>query len=112
LNVYQFIDQRKFILFHFFLFKPFFLSRMLMVDRAERRPMENFAQTILRNTVQRIAPEWITTPIEVFARAMCFNTFTKDRPSIEILDNHAIFRLSEQPPPSVTQEPSKASNDS
>jgi len=85
---------------------------MLMVDRAETRPLENFVQTILRNTVQRIAPEWITTPIEVLGRAMCFNTFIKDRPSIEILDNHAIFRLSEQPPPSVTQEPSKASNDS
>jgi hypothetical protein len=84
---------------------------MLMVDRAERRPMESFAQTIIRNTVQRIAPELITTPIEVLARAMCFNAFIKDRPSIEILDNHAIFRLSEQEP-SVTKEQTKASDQS
>lgn len=66
-----------------------------MVDRAERRPMENIARTIVRHTIQRIAPEWITTPIEVLGRAMCLNTFTKDRPSVEILDNHAIFRLAE-----------------
>jgi len=84
---------------------------MLIVDREERRPLESFAQTIVRNTVQRIAPEWITTPIEVLARAMCFNTFTKDRPSLEILDNHAIFRLSEQQP-FVTKEQSKATNKS
>ena len=75
---------------------------MLMVDRVEHRPMENFAQTILRHTVQRVAPEWITTPIEVLARAMCFNTFTKDRPSLEILDNHAIFRLSEEQIPGTS----------
>ena len=78
-----------------------------MVDRAESRPMENFAQSIIRNTVQRVAPEWITTPIEVLARAMCFNALTTERPTIEILDNHAIFRLSEQPPLA-----SKATNDS
>ncbi len=84
---------------------------MLMVDRTEHRPFETFAQSIVRNTVQRVAPEWITTPIEVLARAMCFNVFTKDRPSIEILDNHAIFRLSEQQP-FVTKEQSKATNES
>ncbi|CAF1221174.1 unnamed protein product [Rotaria sordida] len=84
---------------------------MLMVDRTENRPLENFAQTIIRNTVQRIAPEWITTPVEVLARAMCFNTFTKDRPSTEILDNHAIFRLSEQQP-IQTKEQSQATNNS
>jgi hypothetical protein len=27
---------------------------------------------------------------------MCVNSFTKDRASVEILDNHAIFRLAEQ----------------
>ena len=69
-----------------------------MVDRVERRPFESFARTIARNTIQRIAPEWITTPIEVLARAMYFNTFTKNGLSIEIIDNHAIFRLSEQNP--------------
>jgi hypothetical protein len=84
---------------------------MLMVHRAESRPLESFAQTVVRNTVQRVAPEWITTPVEVLARAMCFNAFTKDRPSIEILDNHAIFRLSEQQP-LVTKEQSKATNES
>ncbi len=84
---------------------------MLMVDRTERRPLESFAQSIMRNTVQRVAPEWITTPIEVLARAMCFNTFTKDRPSLEILDNHAIFRLSEQQP-FITKEQSKSTTDS
>ena len=77
---------------------------MLMVERAERRPMESFAQTIIRHTVQRMAPEWITTPIEVLARAMCNNAFTKDRPSIEILDNHAIFRLAEQQPFTTEQQ--------
>lgn len=82
---------------------------MLMVERAERRPMESFAQSLLRHTVQRIAPEWITTPIEVLARAMCFNTFTKDRPSMETLDNHAIFRLAEQQSP-TTNESSTATN--
>lgn len=75
-----------------FLFSP----RVIMVERAENRPMERVARTILRNTVQRISPEWITTPIEVLVRAMSFNTFTKERPSMEILDNHAIFRLSEE----------------
>ena len=68
---------------------------MLMVDRVERRPMESFARAIIKNTVQRLAPEWITTPIEVLGRAMCLNTFTKDGPSVEIFDNHAIFRLAE-----------------
>lgn len=82
-----------------------------MVNRAEHRPLESFAQAIVRNTVQRIAPEWITTPIEVLARAMCYNTFTKDRPSIEILDNTAIFRLSEQPP-IMTSEKSQATDES
>ncbi len=84
---------------------------MLIVDRAESRPLESFAQSIVRNTVQRVAPEWITTPIEVLARAMCFNTFTKDRPSIEILDNHAIFRLSEEQS-FLTKEQSKSTNES
>ena len=69
-----------------------------MVDREERRPMENVARTFLRHTFQRLSPEWLTTPIEVLARAMCFNAFIKDRPSPEILDNHAIFRLSKQQP--------------
>jgi len=69
---------------------------MLMVEREEQRPMESFAQTIIRNTIQRVAPELITTPIEILARAMCSNAFTKDRPSVEIIDNHAIFRLAEQ----------------
>ena len=78
-----------------------------MVDRAEHRPMESFAQSIIRNTVQRVAPQLITTPIEVLARAMCFNAFTTERPSIEILDNHTIFRLAEQQPFAT-----KATNDS
>ena len=82
-----------------------------MVDRTENRPFESFAQSVVRNTVQRVAPELITTPIEVLARAMCFNAFIKDRPSIEILDNHAIFRISEQQP-FVTKEQSKATNES
>jgi hypothetical protein len=69
-----------------------------MVDRMERRPMESLTRTFLRHTVQRVSPEWITMPIDVLARAMCLNTFIKDRPSIEILDNQAIFRLSEQQP--------------
>lgn len=71
---------------------------MLMVDRTEHRPLENFAQNLLRNTVQKFAPEWITTPIDVLARAMYHNSFTKDHTSTEILDNHAIFRLSAQDP--------------
>ena len=69
---------------------------MLMVDRTEHRAFESLARTIIRHTVQRIAPELITTPIEVLARAMSVNTFVKDRPSVEILENHAIFRLAEQ----------------
>ncbi|UJR26588.1 hypothetical protein I4U23_007908 [Adineta vaga] len=69
---------------------------MIMVAREERRPLERFAQTIVRNTVQRVAPELMTTPIDVLARAMCFNTFTKNRSGVEILNNHTIFRLSEQ----------------
>lgn len=68
---------------------------MLMVDRVENRAMERLAQNLLRHTVQRFAPEWITTPIDILAKAMLFNTFTKDRPNIEVLDNHAIFRLAE-----------------
>lgn len=67
-----------------------------MVDRTEHRLFESWLRTILSYTVQRIAPEWITTPIDVLARAMSWNTFTKDRPQVEILDNHAIFRLAEQ----------------
>ena len=66
-----------------------------MVDRVEQRAFESLARTVIRHTVQRIAPEWITTPIEVLGKAMCLNTFTKDRPSVEILENHAIFRLAE-----------------
>jgi hypothetical protein len=27
---------------------------------------------------------------------MCLNSFTKDRANVEILDNHAIFRLAEE----------------
>lgn len=69
-----------------------------MVDRVESRPFESILRTIIKWTVQRIAPELATTPIEVLGRAMCFNAFTKDRPSVEILDNHAIFRLAEQQP--------------
>lgn len=69
---------------------------VLMVNRTENRLMESLFRTFLSYTVQRIAPEWITTPIEVLARAMTSNCFIKDRPSVEILDNHAIFRLSEQ----------------
>ncbi|CAF3757961.1 unnamed protein product [Rotaria socialis] len=84
---------------------------MLMVDRTEHRPLENFAQTIMRNTVQRIAPEWMTTPIDILARAMYLNSFTKDRPSIEILDNHALFRLSQQQT-FTTKEQSQATNES
>jgi hypothetical protein len=83
---------------------------MLMVDRVEQRALEGLAQTIIRHTVQRIAPEWITTPIDVLGRAMCFNSFTKDRPSVEILDNHAIFRLSEQQVDPPTDQ-SKATNE-
>ena len=67
-----------------------------MVDRVEHRPLESLARTILSYTIQRLAPEWITTPIDILARAMYFNLATKDRPSIEIVDNHAIFRLAEQ----------------
>ncbi|CAF3014865.1 unnamed protein product [Rotaria socialis] len=84
---------------------------MLMVDRTEHRPLENFAQTIMRNTVQRIAPEWMTTPIDILARAMYLNSFTKDRPSIEILDNHALFRLSQQQT-FTTKEQSQATDES
>ena len=69
-----------------------------MVERTENRAMERLTQNILRHTVQRLSPEWITTPIEVLARAMCLNTFTKGRPSIDILDNHAIFRLAKEQP--------------
>ncbi len=69
---------------------------MIMVDRAEFRLLEILARTIVSYTIQRIAPEWITTPIDVLARAMCVNSFTKDRASVEILENHAIFRLAEQ----------------
>ncbi len=69
---------------------------MLMVDRAEHRLLESLARTIISYTIQPIAPEWITTPIDVLARAMCVKFFTKDRASAEILDNHAIFRLAEQ----------------
>ena len=83
---------------------------MLMVDRVEHRAFESLAQTIIRHTVQRFAPEWITTPIDVLARAMCFNSFTKDRPSVEILDNHAIFRLSEQKTDSGVDQ-TKATNE-
>jgi hypothetical protein len=69
---------------------------VLMVDRTEYRLFESLTRTILRYTIQRIAPEWITTPIDVLARAMCLNSFTKAQASVEILDNHAIFRLAEQ----------------
>jgi hypothetical protein len=77
---------------------------MLMVDRVEHRFVERLAQTIIHYTIQRIAPEWITTPVDILARAMCFNSFTKDRPSVEILDNHAIFRLAEQQPSTPTDQ--------
>ena len=77
---------------------------MLMVDRVEHRLFESIARSIIRHTIQRIAPEWITTPIEVLGRAMVFNTFTKDRPNVEILDNHAIFRLAEQKPGSAGEQ--------
>lgn len=78
-----------------------------MVDRTEHRALESIARTVIRHTVQRMAPEWITTPIEVLGKAMCLNTFTKDRPSVEILDNHAIFRLAE----GEASPTSKASNE-
>jgi hypothetical protein len=83
---------------------------MLMVDRVENRLFERIARSIIGNTIQRIAPEWITTPIEVLGRAMCLNSFTKDRPSVEILDNHAIFRLSELESGSKNEQ-SKATNE-
>jgi hypothetical protein len=67
-----------------------------MVDRAEHRLFESFLRTIIQYTIQRVAPEWITTPIDILARAMCLNSFTKDRANVEILDNHAIFRLAEE----------------
>jgi len=67
-----------------------------MVNRTEHRLMESLFRTILSYTIERLAPEWITTPIDVLARAMTWNCFTKDRPNVEILDNHAIFRLAEQ----------------
>lgn len=67
-----------------------------MVNRTEPRLMESVFRTILSYTVQLLAPEWITTPIDVLARAMSHNSFTKDRPDVEILDNHALFRLAEQ----------------
>lgn len=81
---------------------------MLMVDRAEPRPMEGFAQAILRGTVQKIAPKWITMPVEVLAKAMHYNTFVKDHPSIEYLDNQTIFRLSENPPFKDKEQPTAA----
>ena len=81
-----------------------------MVNRVESRPLESLARTILRYTIQRLSPEWITTPIDVLARAMCFNSFTQDRPSVEILDNHAIFRLAEQQSNSNKNQ-SKATNE-
>ncbi|CAF1653371.1 unnamed protein product [Adineta ricciae] len=74
------------------IYRPAFL----MVDREENRPFERFAQTVIRNTIQRVAPELITTPIEVLARAMCYNTFTANQSGVEILNNHAIFRLAGQ----------------
>ncbi|CAF3688128.1 unnamed protein product [Rotaria sordida] len=83
---------------------------VLMVDRVESRPLESVLRTILSYTVQRIAPEWITTPVDVLARAMCFNSFIKDRVGVEILDNHAIFRLSEQQSSSKNDQ-SKAANE-
>lgn len=81
-----------------------------MVDRAEHRLFESWLRTILSYTVQRIAPEWITTPIDVLGRAMCWNTFTKDRPNVEILENHAIFRLAERQD-TVTGEEGKTNNE-
>ncbi len=71
---------------------------MLMVDRVESPSLESFTQTIIRHIVPHIISEWIRTSIEVLARTMYFNTFIKNRPSIEIFDNDAIFRLSEQQP--------------
>ena len=79
-----------------------------MVDRTEHRLFEGVARSIIKHTVQRIAPEWITTPVEVLGRAMCVNSFTSGRPSVEILDNHAIFRLAEQQPDSSA---ARASNE-
>jgi hypothetical protein len=76
-----------------------FTRRVLMVDRVEHRTFESLTRTIIRHTIQRIAPEWITTPIDILGRAMCLNTFTKDQPSVEILDNHAIFRLAKHEQP-------------
>ncbi|CAM4802335.1 unnamed protein product [Rotaria magnacalcarata] len=83
---------------------------VLMVDRAESRTLERLARTILSYTIQRIAPEWLTTPIDVLGRAMCLNSFTKDRPNVEILDNHAIFRLAEQQSNSESDQ-SKTTNE-
>lgn len=83
---------------------------MLMVDRTEHRLFESIARTIIGATIQRIAPEWITTPVEILGQAMCANSFTKDRPNVEILDNHAIFRLAEQQPSSAGEQ-NKASNE-
>jgi hypothetical protein len=42
-----------------------------MVDRAEFRLLEVLARTIVSYTIQRIAPAWITTAMDVLARAMC-----------------------------------------
>ena len=83
---------------------------MLMVDRVEHRLFERIARTIVQHTIQRLAPEWITTPVDVLARAMCFNSFTKGRASVEIVDNHAIFRLAEQQP-GAAGEPTKRTDE-
>ncbi|CAF0958606.1 unnamed protein product [Didymodactylos carnosus] len=71
---------------------------MLMGERDESRPLEAVAVSIVKHTVQRVAPEWITTPTDILARAMCFNTFVSGKSGNEILENHEIFRLAETKP--------------
>jgi len=71
---------------------------MLMCDREESRPMERIAQSLIKYTIQRIAPQWLTTPTEVLARAMCYNTFLQNTSGTEIIENHDIFRLAETKP--------------
>ncbi|CAF4623337.1 unnamed protein product, partial [Rotaria sp. Silwood2] len=48
-----------------------------MVDRDGHRLFESLARTIVRNILQYIVPQSITTLIEVLEQAMYFNTFIK-----------------------------------
>ncbi|XP_055343360.1 oxidoreductase HTATIP2-like [Paramacrobiotus metropolitanus] len=65
---------------------------VLLVDRVERRPLEKVAQALLK-PVAYIAPTFISTPIDILAKAMILNTINNGPPGAQIVDNKEIHQL-------------------